>query len=91
MSKLYTDKDLSNIDKAKFNHWAQINEKIKDFSKKSNLDTFNYLFGNDGKRLIMIYRDACDLSYESFKTYLTQEQTNTLLINIVLNDELYIQ
>jgi len=89
--QLYTEKDLSEIGKTKFNHWAQINEKINKFSKNSKFSTFNYLFGvKDGARLLNHYRE-CDQNYEKFRTYLTQEQTNILLINIVLNDELYIQ
>ena len=91
MSKLYTIEDISELDKTKFNHWGQINEKIKKFSNNSKLSTFNFLFGKDGERLFKCYRYDCDQVYEDFRTYLTQEQTNTLLINIVLNDELYIQ
>lgn len=89
--ELYTEKDLTDLVKTKFSHWAQINEKIKKFNNNSKLSTFNYLFGKDGERLMKHYRNDCDQNYEKFRTYLTQEQTNTLLINIVLNDELYIQ
>jgi len=91
MSKLYTTEYLSNREKEMFTDWAIINEKINKFSKNSKLSTFNFLFGKDGERLMKHYRNDCNQVYEDFRTYLTQEQTNTLLINIVLNDELYIQ
>ena len=91
MSKLYTELDLSDNQKQAFGHWAQINEKIKKFSNNSKLSTFNFLFGKDGERLLKHYHHDCNYNYEKFRTYLTQEQINTLLINIVLNDELYIQ
>lgn len=91
MKNLLTVDDVSNDQKQDFHVWSVINGKIDEFKRKSNLNTFNYLFGKDGERLLKHYRKDCDLMWDKFKTYLTQDQINTILINIVHNDELYIQ
>ncbi len=91
MNDLITINDLTLKDKEDFKTWAIINEKIMEFSKKAKLSTFNYLFSKDGERLLKHYRYSCDNNFDKFKTYLTQDQINTLLINIKLNTNLYIK
>ncbi len=92
MAKIFAEKDLSEDQLKLIQNWGTMNTKVADFAKKSKLSTFQFLFGEkEGERLMRHYRQDCDSNILKFKTYLIGWQNNILLINILLNDELYIQ
>lgn len=70
-----------------FLHWAQINESIIKFQKNANMSTFETIFKEDAERLIRHFKYDCDSRFDKFKTYLTQEQINLLLMNLHINKD----
>lgn len=74
-------------DREIYSHWAILNEKITHFCNYSTLKQFTYIFGDDeGERLWKHFKSDCDSIYQKLRTYLTQEQTNTLIVSIYVND-----
>lgn len=64
--------------------WHSFNENIKRFQNNFNMWLSNEIFGDEeGERLFLHFRLDCQNNYEKFKTYLTVDQSNTLLIAIL--------
>lgn len=77
---------LYQSDREIYHHWAILNEKIVHFCNYSTLKQFTYIFGDDeGERLWRHFKLDCGGIYQKFRTYLTQEQTNTLIVSIYVN------
>jgi len=69
-----------------FLKWAQINTDIIKFQNYANILTFEKVFGvTDAGRLHRHFKLDCDGKYDKFRTYLTQEQVNLLLMNLHIN------
>lgn len=74
--------------KGMFLNWAQINESIIKFQNYANIITFEKIFGiSEAGRLHTHFKSDCDGKYDKFRTYLTQEQTNLLLMNLHINKD----
>ena len=74
-----------------FRAYGKVNQKIIEFKNKGKLSTFIYLFGDEeGVRLCRHFVEDCNKDYNKFRTYLTVEQSNDLLVNIYYNEFLYI-
>ena len=80
-------KDLFEPLRDTFLKWAQVNESIIKFQNYSNIITFEKIFGTDAGRLHTHFKLDCDGKYDKFRTYLTQEQLNLLLMNIHINKD----
>lgn len=92
MAELLTTKSLSEREQEMFRAYGKVNEARKSFIKNAKPSTFSFLFGEEeGERLWKHFVIDCKRSYDKFETYLIKEQYNTLLINITLNEHLYIQ
>lgn len=76
-----------NPDRELYLHWAIINEETIRFCNCATLKTFLFVFENDGERLYNHFKNDCDGVYQKFRTYLTQEQTNILILSIHINQE----
>jgi hypothetical protein len=68
-----------------FRNWAIINEDTKRFENKAGIKTFDIIFKEDSGRLHTHFKLDCDGKYDKFRTYLTQEQANLLLLNLHIN------
>lgn len=86
--KLYNEEDLDNDDKKIFRNYFYLHEKIQTFINNATNKTFDFLFEEDGERLWKHYVLDCERELHKFRTYLTRQQINTLLINIHLNDNI---
>lgn len=86
------DTQLTDDQKVRLNIYLHIDEKIKEFQNKVNLNTMQKVFGHgEGLRLMHHLRDDCNSLISIFKTYLTRNQWHKLLANIEYNDTLYVE
>ena len=72
-----------------YRHYFTMSEKIKKFENNSTPGVFKFIFDEDGNRLWRHFRMDCDNNFNKFLTYLTQEQTNILVVSIVENENMY--
>lgn len=92
MAELIDFTKLDEAEKKMFHAYGKVNEARKRFINKSTPSTFSFLFGKDeGSRLWTHFVIDCKRSYDKFETYLVKEQYNTLLVNITLNEHLYLE
>lgn len=88
--RVFTIEDLDVEDRTKLTYWYAIDEKLKNFANQANMGTFQLIFGEDnGERLWMHYVTKCNREYNIFKTYLTGDELNILLINVLKNSIMY--
>ena len=74
-----------------FRDWGDVNRKVIDFENKSNLKTFQFIFGEEeGLRLCGHFKNDCDSNLMKLRTYLVNDQFNDLLVNIYYNENLFI-
>lgn len=71
--------------KEKFLHYHQIRESITKFENYANTKTFKLIFGEDGLRLMQYFKNDCNSDFDKFKSYLTQDQINSILMNLHIN------
>ena len=91
MAELIDPKQVSETDQIMFHQYGKVNEARKKFIKLAKPSTFSFLFGEQGERLWKHFVSDCNRSYDKFETYLRREQYNILLVNVTLNEDLYIQ
>ncbi len=80
-------KELCEPLKDMFLHYHRLQESIIKFQNYANLNTFNMIFGDEGERLIRHFRNDCGCNFDKFKTYLTQDQINLVLMNLHINKD----
>ena len=73
-----------------FRTWGTVEAKIIKFQNKATLRTFVLLYESDGMRLLKHFKNDCQGNFRKFETYLTREQYNTTLLNIVYNHDFFI-
>ena len=78
-------KDIQNIQ-----NYFGIRNKMKQFSFKCNLKTFQRMFGNDAERLWKHFLQDCEANLEKFETYLTKDQLNVFFVNGLLNKKMFL-
>lgn len=66
--------------------WNKFNSCILSFQKKADLFLFDKIFTDEhGQRLFLHFRFDCQHDFQKFITYLTVEQHNALLLDILRN------
>lgn len=64
--------------------WYKFDTRITNFQNKFSMFESQRIFGDEeGERLFLHFRCDCNDNYKKFKTYLTTDQYNTLLVEIV--------
>ena len=88
--ELLTKNDIKDTDLRVLQSWGMIDRSIVSFENNATPKTFSNLFGEDGSRLWGHYVRNCDRTWKKFRTYLTDDQFNTFLINVYLNTSIYV-
>lgn len=88
--KLLQFKDLEYDQVSVIQKWGEVERAVIRFGDSSKPQTFEFLFGKEeGDRLWLYYVRNCKRDIQKFKTYLTTEQNNILLINVMYNQSMY--
>lgn len=86
MSKLDEELQRLNISSSELDEirkWSILTEKFKKFVTYCNVDTFNDIFGEEGERLFRHFRFDCNHDFIKFRTYLLNNQSNSLFTHVV--------
>lgn len=66
--------------------WRRVQDRVKSFQNKANVNTFKDIFGIHGEKLFLHFRTQCSNDYQKFNTYLDVEQHNLLLAHIISSE-----
>ena len=75
--------NLTNSEISEIKIWSYFNKKIIKFENTANSEIFKQLFCDDWERLLSHFIYNCDRNFNKFKSYLTIEQSNLLIVYIV--------
>jgi len=82
---------VTNPDKFKvFREWGEVDRKITKFQNYANLKVFKFLFGDEeGERLWKHFVIDCNRTFRIFRTYLTDNQFDDIMVNIYYSENMY--
>lgn len=75
--------DFTKSEIAEIQTWSHFNNKVIKFQNTVNSEIFKQLFNDDWKRLRIHFIEDCNRDLNKFRTYLTNNQNNDVLIYVV--------
>jgi len=87
--KLLTPENITDQQLVVFHNYGKVRKAVRNFTISAKPDTFDFLFGEkEGERLWKHFVTDCSKRWSKLETYLTNDQRNILMLNIVYNNSL---